>query len=835
MTVLRYLSYVAALAATVGYTFAANGYELFIIATVGLYALVGIGLNILLGLTGQFSLGHVGFYAIGAYTVAILTTTAGLDFWMALPAAMVITGLVGTILAIPALRVTGPYLAMVTIAFGFIIEQGAIEWRGLTGGANGMMNIPAPELFGITFSDRGVTLLVIAWTTLVLILFARFASSAWGLAMRAVRDSEVAGQSLGLNPVAIRTMAFTLSAVAAGIAGALFAPLTAFVSPSSFSFFQSILFLLVVIIGGSGSVLGPLIGAFVVVLLPEFLAGFEEYRLLFFGALLLLVMWLAPDGVVGAITGRLKRADARAPAADDFDVAAFLSRHAQKDELQVEDLSISFGGVQAVSHVSFTAAAGRITSLIGPNGAGKTTVFNMVGGFYKPDAGTVRLADHDLAGKASHLIARAGIARTYQTTQLFTGLTVLDNLLIALRHGQLGGALEALMDIRRDNAARQTAHALLAFVGYRGSLESLAGRLAHVDKRLVEIARALATQPRVLLLDEPAAGLGVEDTKRLTGLLRRIAEAGLIVVLVEHDMKVVMGVSDRVIVLDAGVVIAAGSPAEVRSDSKVREAYLGSGVVTDRSRKMALGERLEPVIKVSKVNAGYGPVPVLHEADLQVNAGELVAVLGANGAGKSTLMRVLSGLHRPVEGKILFLGQEITRWSAHRISSSGLALVPEGRQVFPELSVRDNIRLGAYTRADYDDASETEAMLERFPALRARQHLRAGLLSGGEQQMLAIARGLVAKPKVLMLDEPSLGLAPALIENLFSVLAQFRDEGITILLVDQMAGLALSVADRGYVLESGRMVHHGYAAELKDDPAIEAAYLGGSDRRLHDS
>ena len=207
--------------------------------------------------------------------------------------------------------------------------------------------------------------------------------------------------------------------------------------------------------------------------------------------------------------------------------------------------------------------------------------------------------------------------------------------------------------------------------------------------------------------------------------------------------------------------------------------------------------------------------------------GEFVTVLGANGAGKSTLMRSLCGLHRPIDGSVLFIGKDITHWQAHQVASDGLVLVPEGRQVFPELSVADNIRLGAYSRDDYDDATETENMLKRFPALLARRDGRAGLLSGGEQQMLAIARGLVARPKVLMLDEPSLGLAPTLIEDLFSVLAQLRDEGRTILLVDQMADLALSVADRGYVLESGRVVHQGAAQELKNDKSVERAYLGG--------
>ncbi len=816
--------------AAFAYASIANSYELYILATVGFYAMVGVGLNVLLGLTGQVSLGHVGFYAIGAYVVAILTTNAGFGFWPALFIALVVTGAVGVLLSIPALRVSGAYLAMITIAFAFIIEQGAVEWRALTGGANGMMNIPPINLFGVEFSELATIYLVIAMTGLVIFLYWRFADSDWGLAMRAVRDSEVAGKSIGLNPIVIRAAAFGISAMAAGLAGGLFAPLTAFVSPSSFSFFQSILFLLVVIIGGSGTIFGPLVGAVIVVLLPEFLSDFAEYRLLFFGILLLVVMWLAPAGIVGAVSARLRKNGSkgqRISGAGTSDIGGFLNRESAADQLAVSDLAISFGGVQAVKGLDFTAAAGHVTSIIGPNGAGKTTVLNMIGGFYKPDSGYIRLAGDDLAGKPSHLVSRAGVSRTYQTTQLFGDLTVLENLLIALRKGHLGGLKSALTHVRSDAGACARCRMLLEFVGYKGTVNTLAKHLAHVDKRLVEIARALATRPGVLLLDEPAAGLSAQDTKLLVPLLQAIAKAGIIVILVEHDMGLVMEVSDHIVVLDAGTPIATGRPEEIRNNDLVREAYLGTGEVIDRVRKVALAGTGDIMLGVGGLSAGYGAAPVLQDVNIHVGKGEFVAVLGANGAGKSTLMRSLSGLHRPIDGNVLFIGEDITTWQAHKIAGKGLVLVPEGRQVFPELSVADNIRLGAYSRDDYDDDAEIEAMLDRFPALRRRRAGRAGLLSGGEQQMLAIARGLVARPKVIMLDEPSLGLAPALIEDLFSVLAELRDEGRTILLVDQMAGLALSVADRGYVLESGRVVHEGSAADLKNDKTVEQAYLGG--------
>ena len=280
MRTLYHLGLAAFLAATVAAIFLADGYQIYIIVLVGLTAMVGVGLNILLGLTGQISLGHVGFYAIGAYVSSILTATLGWSFWIAFPLAGLFAGVAGLLLSIPALRVRGPYLAMVTIAFGFVVEQGAAEWKELTGGWNGMMNIPVPEAFGYTFAERDIALLVAALAVIAVFLFARLAASPWGMAMRAVRDSEVAAQSLGLNPVFIRAMAFTLSAVLTGLAGSIFATISNFISPESFPFFQSILFLLVVIIGGVETVLGPVIGAIIVVLLPEFLSFLKLFSFL---------------------------------------------------------------------------------------------------------------------------------------------------------------------------------------------------------------------------------------------------------------------------------------------------------------------------------------------------------------------------------------------------------------------------------------------------------------------------------------------------------------------------------------------------------------------------
>lgn len=790
-------------AAAVAVCLLAPGYYAYLLGTLATTALVGIGLNILLGLAGEVSLGQGGILALGAYGVGILTTKAGFGFWQALPLAVLMVGAISAVLSIPALRVTGPYLAMVTIAFGFIVESVSVEWRDLTGGASGLAGIPAP------FGTGGTALLACGFCAAALVAFHFFARSPLGLAMQAIASAPAAARSIGISPLPVRTMAFVLAALTAGLAGGLQAALTGFIAPSSFPFSQSILFLLVVVVGGAGRTLGPLIGAAIVVLLPEVLAGLAEYRLLVFGVGLLVVLWIAPGGIAGAI-GRLmtRRGPASGGSADIELALAHIA--GSGGGLRAENVRVAFGGVVAVAGVDLNARSGRVTSVIGPNGAGKTTLLNLVSGFQPPDSGKVSVDSRDITARPAYQAARNGLARTFQTAQPFGNLSVLDN----VRLGLLRGAW-------RGKAPVALARALLSLVGYSGPDDRLAGTLSHVDRRLVEIARALGAAPAVLLLDEPAAGLDEQDTIKLGALLQRLARAGLSVVLVEHDMALVMSISDEVVVLDAGRRIAAGPPAVVRADPVVKAAYLGGATAARPVAARAAGQTL---LDVRELSAGYGPLAVLDRIGLQVARGETVAVLGANGAGKSTLMKSLSGLIRPVTGDIEFGGIALGRLAAHLVAKAGLILVPEGRQVFPHLTVAENLRLGASRRPDFEPA-EIEPMLERFPRLRPRLHTAAGLLSGGEQQMLAVARGLLAHPDILLLDEPSLGLAPAVAVELFGQLARLREEGMTLLIVDQMADHVLAIADRGYVLGGGRVVAQGSAAELRGT-MLDDTYLG---------
>ena len=825
-----HLAAIAALAIVLGYTSVADSYAVFLIATISLTAIACIGLNVLLGLAGQISLGHIGFMAIGAYTTVLLMEKAGWPYLAATAAGIVLVSIIGGLLAMPALRVRGPYLAMVTIAFGFIVEHGTIEWRDLTGGGNGLVLTVPPNVFGMPLSERDLAIASVILVFVGVILFDRLKRSGWGYAMRAARDSEVATRSVGIDLVRVRTMAFVISAAAMALAGALFAPLQGYISPSSFPFLQSILLLFGVMIGGAGSALGPVIGAVLVVLLPELLSDLAEYRLLAFGLLLFAVLRVAPTGVaglIGQLAARFLPASRSQPAAGSVSEigepdAALRLEGDNIPSLDVKDLSISFGGVRAVQNVSFSARPAEVTSVIGPNGAGKTSALNLLCGFYRPSSGTVKLGDRDLTGLPSHALARVGVARTFQTTQLFGSLTIIENTLLAETAGKLGGIVSPL----RNRESERFARSLLRFAGVDGDLDRPAESLPHGEKRLVEIARALALRPKVLLLDEPAAGLSKGDKERLTTLLRRIANLGIAVIIVEHDMPMIMSLSDHIVVLDRGERIAIGDPAAVRNDPLVRKAYLGDATASEQPRA-ARQVKQDRILEIKSLDAFYGLSQALADIDIVVADGEAVAVLGANGAGKTTLMRSIAGLEPPrAAGEIRLSSVRIDNLPAHARARIGIVLVPEGRQVFPELTVRQNLQLGAYARTGIDLDAEVEAMLARFPRLGQRIDHRAGLLSGGEQQMLAVARGLLTSPKVLMLDEPSLGLAPLVVDELFASFETLRVEGMTLIVVDQMAGQALALADRAYLLETGAIVKSGAAGVIAEDPSLEAAYLG---------
>ena len=501
--------------------------------------------------------------------------------------------------------------------------------------------------------------------------------------------------------------------------------------------------------------------------------------------------------------------------------------------LAVSHLGVRFGGVLAVDDVSFEVRRGEVFTLIGPNGAGKTTVFNLISRLYTPSAGSIEFDGQPLLARAPHEIAGLGIARTFQNIELFENATVLQNLLIGRHTHRRTGFLSDLVFTPKaraaEVAAREAVERVIDLLDLQHHRESLVAGLPYGVRKVVELARALCTEPKLILLDEPSSGLNVEESDDMAFWIDDMrAELGITVLMVEHDMTLVSKVSDRVLAMNQGQMLALGTPAEVQ-----RHPGRGRSLSRRRRRRVVAAPRRRrgramSILKLLNVESAYGPIRAIRGVSLAVEKGRIGTVLGANGAGKSTILKTISGIIDPRKGSVEFAGADITAMDPADIVRRGLSHVPEGREVFPLLSVRDNLLMGAYTRTDRDAAArDMEMVYGYFPILRERAHQEAGLLSGGQQQMLSISRALMAAPQMILLDEPSLGLSPRLTREIFEIVVRInRERGTTLLLVEQNAHMALNVADYGYVLENGRIVMEDTCERLREKDDIKEFYLG---------
>ena len=521
--------------------------------------------------------------------------------------------------------------------------------------------------------------------------------------------------------------------------------------------------------------------------------------------------------------------------------------------LRLADVQRHFGGVHAVDGVTLEVEKGSIQGLIGPNGAGKTTLVNVITGYVPFQAGNAWLESDKLTGLPAHRIAGLGIARTFQNIRLFKDLSAVENVIVGMhsrRRDDTLAQLGTLPAFRPDQRSRlNEAHHLMETAGLDpGEVgRRPAGTLPYGDQRRLEIARALALQPRLLILDEPAAGMNPSEKLGMRELIERLNKDGLTILLIDHDMQLVMGVCKRVAVLNFGRKIADGTPEEVSTDAGVIKAYLGTGSereVTSAPGATGVAEVTEAdlaqavarpaaapaaaILDVHELSVSYGSVNAVRAVSLRVAAGEVVALIGANGAGKTTILSALSGLIRPTSGTAVFDGLDLTAARASAIVRHGLVHVPEGREILGRQTVLENLELATWVRRDRAAAdAQIATVMKRFPILAERRNMRAGTLSGGEAQMLAIARGLLGKPRLLLLDEPSLGLAPQMVDEVFAAIEEIHRDGTTILLVEQNALRALAIADRAYVLETGRVILTGSGDDLLHNPAVRRAYLGG--------
>jgi len=500
--------------------------------------------------------------------------------------------------------------------------------------------------------------------------------------------------------------------------------------------------------------------------------------------------------------------------------------------LRVRDMTVRFGGIVALDGISLDLNRGEILGLIGPNGAGKTTLFNCISGVIHPDRGSIFFEGHSLVYAPPHVRARFGIARTFQNLQLWGSMTVEENLVVPMdalgRRNTFSDALYLPFSAYAERASRERARAILHVLELDRYARTLAADLPAGIQRRVEIARALAMRPRLLLLDEPAAGLDAQETARLAELLHAVRQRFHVsMLLVDHDMSLVLRVCDYVYVLDFGKLLARGQPSAIRSDPKVIAAYLGeesNQSTGETTTVVAAPKQAAPLLEVKQLAAGYGGLEVIRDVSLQVRPGEVVACIGANGAGKTTTLRAISGMIHPRRGRVMFAGIEVTGRSAERISKLGLIHIPEGRGLFPRLTVEDTLRLVSNTAGHEVDITPA---FQLFPKLRERRRQLVGTLSGGEQQMVAMGRAILSKPRLVMIDEMSQGLAPSVVRQLFEIIRVFRDEGIAVLLVEQFVESALDVADRAYVFEHGSIGLSGAAVDLRRDRKLVAgSYLG---------
>jgi ABC-type branched-subunit amino acid transport system ATPase component/ABC-type branched-subunit amino acid transport system permease subunit len=800
-----------------------------------IFAIACMALNILVGHTGLVSFGHGAWFGLAAYVAGLAQRHLFpgdfvLPIAIGLAGIVVVSGAFGYLI----LRRRGVYFSLLTLALAAMLYVVAFRWTSVTGGEDGLGGIRRPVALGFSFEPAAhYYVLVAAIAFAVVVVLWRFHRSPVGHVLVAIRENEQRARFVGYATDRYKLLAFVASATLTGLAGMLLLFNNRMTSADPISVAFSGELLAMVVIGGMRSFLGPALGALFFVIFRDYLSSVTENWLLYFGLLFVGFIVFSPSGLVGIYASAtapfrkrvVEDAAMAARQAGGVELPAFLkpASHADGAILSVENISKSFGGIRAVSGTSFALRDRSLHALIGPNGAGKTTAFNVISGMFAPDAGRILLAGRDVSGLSADEITTAGVGRSFQITNLFPALSVAENVRLAAqaRHPKHFGfwtAARSLGDVNRETEA------ILKTMGLAGVERAEAGSLSYGGQRLLDMSLALATKPRVLLLDEPLAGLAAAERQRVGALIKGIS-ADIPVLLVEHDIDRVFQLADAVTVMNEGQVLIDGTVEDARSSKRVQEVYIGSGTHALLGRARTTAAAPEALLSLARVDTFYGKSHILRQVGFELREREIVALLGRNGAGKSTLLKTIVGIAPPRGGSIRLAGEELAGRPSSQITRRGISYVPQGRGLFAGMTVAENMELGRLKRRSGSGVHwEDEKVFEFFPRIKERWRQQADYLSGGEQQMVAVARALSGDTRVLLLDEPFEGLAPAVIEELFEAFDKLRAE-IAIIIVDHHLDLALALSDRTVALERGEVTHIGPSKALSEDLELRRKVL----------
>jgi len=807
----------------------AFGFTWGVATEIAIFALVGLGYNLLLGYTGLLSFGHGLFFGLAAYCLA-LTQIHWFPNSMLLPllAAVAFSALLGLIIGFLVLRRRGVYFSLLTLAFTALTFYLVFRWTDFTGGENGLSGVRRHALLGLRLDDARVFYYVVAAIVFAVAwLIWRIVRSPLGSVLVAIRENEQRARFAGYPVHHYRLAAFVVSATVVGLGGTLAAYLKLFVSADLVHVNFSGEILAMTIFGGMGSFLGPALGAFLYLMFRELVSGITSAWQFWFGLLFMALILYSPLGIVGLgerllAPLRRKQVDAAAMAGrvtpqGRQEAPAFLRVHAPVNGtlLSCRGVRKRFGAFTAVDGVDLQLEDRRLHALIGPNGAGKTTLFNLISGMFAPDEGSVEMAGRAIAGLPPEGVMASGISRSFQITSLFPALSVWEHLRLAVqaRSPQRFRALRPAASLDEVNGETRE---LVRFLGLEGVEQISVSSLSYGGQRLVEIGVALAAQPRALLLDEPLVGLAAAERERVTNLIRDLTQH-MAVLLVEHDIDRVFAVADKITVMNEGKVLVEGDAQTVRAHPEVQRVYIGSGQAHVQAREPRTQIAGDPILTVSGIDTFYGKSHILHDVSFEVRTGEVVALLGRNGAGKSSTFKSIMGIVQPRSGSVMVERREVIGLNPEQIARLGVGLVPQGRRLFAGLTVEENLRLGGLSRTGGEGIRwNRDRVYEYFPQIRTKLRTRADQLSGGEQQMVAIARALVGNVKILLLDEPFEGLSPTMVEEVYRSLEQLRKE-VSILIIEHHLDTVLSLADRAVVLDRGRVSHIGAAGPLLSD------------------